>query len=201
LVRCDLAAPSSRCGHLIAKRQRLLGEDGMNPRVVFVVLIVLGAIWTGVLMWVFRARPPVPYSELAGPVGALRRRLLYPLIAAAVLVFLVSTRWVAYPAQRVRSLGQPRIAVEVQGLQFAWILSRQDVPLGAPIEFRVTAQDVNHGFGIYSPEGLLVAQVQAMPHYTNRLVVRFDRPGTYTVRCLEYCGVAHHVMATALTVQ
>jgi len=173
----------------------------MNPRVVFLVLVSLGVLWTGVLIWVFRSRPPVPYSELAGGVQALRRRLLYPLIAVAAVVFLVSTSWVAYPSERIRRLGRPEVSVEVQGVQFAWILSRREIPAGTAVEFRVTARDVNHGFGVYSPEGLLVGQVQAMPRYTNRLVLRFDRPGTYAVRCLEYCGIAHHAMSTTLTVQ
>ncbi len=173
----------------------------MNPRLVFSVLLLLGAMWTGVLIWVFRPRPPVPYAQLAGRVQALRRRLLYPLIAVAAAVFLVSTSWVAYPSERISELGQPKVSVEVQGVQFAWILSRQEIPAGTTVEFRVTARDVNHGFGIYSPEGLLVAQVQAMPRYTNRLVFRFDRPGSYTVRCLEYCGIAHHIMSARLTVQ
>jgi cytochrome c oxidase subunit 2 len=40
-----------------------------------------------------------------------------------------------------------------------------------------------------------------MPGYTNRLQVRFDQPGKYEILCLEYCGVAHHVMAATITVQ
>jgi cytochrome c oxidase subunit 2 len=68
------------------------------------------------------------------------------------------------------------------------------VPAGALVEFRVTTLDVNHGFSIYAPDGRLMAQTQAMPGYVNRLRVEFDRPGTYRVLCLEFCGMAHHVM-------
>ena len=39
-----------------------------------------------------------------------------------------------------------------------------------------------------------------MPNYTNRLVYRFPAPGSYVIRCLEYCGIAHHVMQTTLVV-
>jgi cytochrome c oxidase subunit 2 len=58
----------------------------------------------------------------------------------------------------------------------------------------VTATDVNHGFGIYTPNGKVFAQVQAMPDYVNHLELIFLVPGHYTVRCLEYCGIAHAAM-------
>ena len=56
------------------------------------------------------------------------------------------------------------------------------------------ALDVNHGFGVYSPDGRLIAQTQAMPGYVNRLRVRFTQPGRYNVLCLELCGMGHHRM-------
>lgn len=76
-----------------------------------------------------------------------------------------------------------------------------DVPAGALVEFRVTSFDVNHGFSLYSPAGQLVAQTQAMPGYVNRLRVRLGDPGTYTVLCLEMCGMAHHRMRGILYVK
>ena len=68
------------------------------------------------------------------------------------------------------------------------------VPLNSLVEFRVTSFDVNHGFGVYSPDDHLIAQTQAMPGYVNRLRVRFIQPGRYTVLCLELCGMGHHRM-------
>jgi cytochrome c oxidase subunit 2 len=62
------------------------------------------------------------------------------------------------------------------------------------VEFEVSSKDVNHNFAIYNSAGELVAQVQSMPDYTNRLFHTFDAPGHYYVLCLEYCGVAHHAM-------
>jgi cytochrome c oxidase subunit 2 len=32
------------------------------------------------------------------------------------------------------------------------------------------------------------------------LIHTFTEPGTYTVRCLEYCGIAHHAMRDHLIV-
>ncbi|MGH8337220.1 MAG: cytochrome oxidase, partial [Gammaproteobacteria bacterium] len=74
------------------------------------------------------------------------------------------------------------------------------VQADSPVEFRVTSSDVNHGFAIYAPDGRIVTQVQAMPGFTNKLVYTFTQPGTYRVMCLEYCGVAHAVMTSEITV-
>ena len=74
------------------------------------------------------------------------------------------------------------------------------VPAGVLVEFRVRTLDVNHGFGIYTPDGQVLAQTQAMPGYVNRLRVRFDEPGTYNVMCLEYCGLSHHAMRGVIEV-
>jgi cytochrome c oxidase subunit II len=68
------------------------------------------------------------------------------------------------------------------------------LPLGSLVEFRVTSFDVNHGFGVYSSDGHLLGQTQAMPGYVNRLRLRFSQPGRYTVLCLELCGMDHHRM-------
>lgn len=111
---------------------------------------------------------------------------------------------------------RPEKIIAVAAQQFAFILSdesldREKTPAeasggivvlaGALVEFRVTSQDVNHGFGIFDPERTLIAQVQAMPGYVNRLRIRFDKPGTYNVLCLEYCGIAHFIMRTSFEVR
>jgi cytochrome c oxidase subunit 2 len=75
------------------------------------------------------------------------------------------------------------------------------VPVGVVVEFRVTTLDVNHGFSLYAPDGSLMAQTQAMPGYVNRLRVVFDKPGMYTVLCLEFCGMSHHRMRGVVEVQ
>jgi cytochrome c oxidase subunit 2 len=102
----------------------------------------------------------------------------------------------------------PGKVVFVAGKQFAFALSDApiadeaewekwtfappvEVPVGAVVELRVTSFDVNHNAGLYDPDGVLIAQVQAMPGYVNRLRVRLDRPGTYRVLCLELCGNGH----------
>jgi cytochrome c oxidase subunit 2 len=173
----------------------------MSPQRVFEVFLGLVALWTAI--WVFvivRSSRAVPYADVAPRVARLRRRLAYTAGLGVLVIFLVSMRGLPYPSVRGAVLGAPAVTVEVAGVQWAWRLSRSEVPTGVTVEFAVAADDVNHGLGIYDPRGILLAQVQAMPGYTNRLLYRFTEPGRYTLRCLEYCGVAHHVMLADLNV-
>ena len=106
---------------------------------------------------------------------------------------------------------KPDRIVYAVGMQFSWGISNQPIknadewremtyappvkiPVGALVEFRVTSFDVNHSFAVFTPSGHLMGQVQAMPGYVNHLRLRFTKPGTYWVFCLELCGMGHHRM-------
>lgn len=90
--------------------------------------------------------------------------------------------------------------IDAEGHQWYWTLSADRVEVNRPVLFRVTSADVNHGFGIYDPSLRLVAQVQAMPGYTNTLRHIFTTPGKYKVLCMEYCGLVHHNMIAEIDV-
>jgi cytochrome c oxidase subunit II len=139
--------------------------------------------------------------------GRGRRRFFIVLTGALVVGLALTLPRMPYPAETQR----PDRIVYVTGKQYAFALSDSpitsaqgweeaaysdsvEVPRGSLVEFRVATLDVNHGFSLYSPQGVLVAQTQAMPGYVNRLRVRFEQPGRHTVLCLEFCGMAHHRM-------
>ena len=173
----------------------------MNPHVVLAVLIALGVIWTaGWAVVLLRSPRAVPFMTIERSETRVRLVLLASFATIAIVLSILTLRWLPYQGTRIADLGRPPVTVAVTGAQWNWTLSRTRIPMGVPVEFAVSAGDVNHGFGIYDPQGRLVAQVQAMPGYTNRLVYVFAVPGMYTVRCLEYCGLAHHTMTTSLTV-
>lgn len=119
-----------------------------------------------------------------------------------VIVFVPYTGYTlsVMPYPSARNADPDPIVVDAVSMQWAWILSRSEFPVGRTVEFHVSSQDVNHGFGIYDEQLRLVTQTQAMPGYTNVLRHTFTEPGTYKVLCLEYCGIAHHAMMTDLTV-
>lgn len=147
-------------------------------------------------------------DEVKHSVYRIRKFWLVGLVAvlvgvlAATLPRAPNLRAAQVPAQAV---------VKVSGQMWQWNftpvsgarLSRHGtlvLPAGKPVEFLVTASDVNHGFGIYDSAGTMLTQVQAMPGYTNRLLYTFSRPGVYTVLCLEYCGVGHQLMTARIRV-
>ena len=113
------------------------------------------------------------------------------------------------PRARATADETPARKIEAVGWMWAWDFqvdgASASLPLEVParelVEFAVTSKDVNHGFGIYDLQGRLIAQTQAMPGYVNHLRVRFEKPGTYHVLCLEYCGVGHTVMMAEILVQ
>lgn len=173
----------------------------MSPIFLFGGFCILAAIWTGIWAWVLiSVRHPVPYPQIEGSASTLRRLLFYLAAAVVVIMFIASVYWLPYAFARGNLLGWPNVKVKVSAAQWSWTLSQDKFRLGVPIEFDVTSEDVNHGFGLYNPEGSLVGQVQAMPGYVNRLIFAFHQPGTYTVRCLELCGVPHYAMESQITV-
>lgn len=173
----------------------------MTIQDMLILLIVIGILWTALWLWVMLSVPHIQSESIVNEGAArLRRRVVVPFIVILLVGIGFSLYWAPYPNIRARTIGQPEVTVDVSAIQWGWILSETKVPVDTNIEFAVTSQDVNHGFAIYSPDGELLTQVQAMPGYTNNLIYKFDEPGEYTVRCLELCGLGHHIMVTTFTV-
>jgi cytochrome c oxidase subunit 2 len=139
---------------------------------------------------------PEPQSVVTATGYRLRRGWLWVLAAVAVAAFALSLPEFPY--------GKPATLTgrhyTVTAMQYSFELP-SSVPADTPIVFDVTSNDVNHGFGIYDPRGRLIAQVQAMPQYVNHLPLRLRETGRYTVRCLEFCGIAHAAMEGAFEVR
>ncbi|WP_017755797.1 cupredoxin domain-containing protein [Calidifontibacillus oryziterrae] len=129
-----------------------------------------------------------------------RFRNLYFLALIAVLGIATAVTLQDLPFDRAKAQSDQEV-VDVKAMQFAFQLSKNEFKVGQPIEFKVTSSDVNHGFGIYDENMIVLAQTQAMPGYTNSVYYTFVKPGTYKVLCLEYCGLAHHVMQAEITVK
>jgi cytochrome c oxidase subunit 2 len=122
------------------------------------------------------------------------------LVTLMVIMSIYTLRDLPYN-EPVYSRGVEPVLVDAEALQFGWNISQTEFEVGDSIEFRVTTADVTHGFGIYNPEMVLLAQTQAMPEYTNNLYITFNEPGSYEILCLEYCGLGHHLMTATLEVK
>jgi cytochrome c oxidase subunit 2 len=140
--------------------------------------------------------PEVPFGRVQEIGYWIRKRWLAFLVALCVVV--VGVSWATLPY--ATGSGANRTTVNVTAGQFYWALNPSRVPVGTAVRFRITSRDVNHGFGLYDPQGHLVGEAQAMPGYTNTLDMTFTRVGQYMVLCLEYCGVGHHLMQGTFTV-
>lgn len=140
--------------------------------------------------------PTLAQSDVTPPGYALRRGWLWVLAAVAVISLGISLPAFPYPSGPTPNVRHFSVTAMQYGFQLAPV-----IPVNTPIIFDVTSKDVNHGFGIYAPDGHLYAQVQAMPLYVNHLPVRFTTAGHYTIRCMEYCGIAHAAMQGAFDVR
>jgi cytochrome c oxidase subunit 2 len=160
--------------------------------ITVVLVLALAAVF---LRIVASASSSADYGAIASRATAWRPRLFWALALLTVVILGFTLKRLPYPTGDGTSQ-----VVQVTGTQWAWQLSHDTVLSGQPVEFQVTSADVNHGFAIYDGKGRLLAQVQAMPHYTNTLRYTFAAPGTYSILCLEYCGMVHHFMKTDLIV-
>jgi cytochrome c oxidase subunit II len=173
----------------------------MSPILLFVAFALLGTVWTAIWGWVLvNAGHTATQVQVESRAASLRGRLLVAASAVVVTAFVASIYWLPYAFMRRQGTGPPAIKIQVLAQQWVWTLSRSELPKGVPVEFDVTAGDVNHGFGLYDPQGHLIAQTQAMPGYTNRLIFTFEEPGIYVIRCLELCGAPHFLMDSQVTV-
>jgi cytochrome c oxidase subunit 2 len=142
---------------------------------------------------VSRTAPRAEATRVQARASAMRRWFFLALIVLGVGV--TTATLVPFPIPKQHAPSQARRAVKAVGRQWFWELGPGPTRVGVPVEFQVTSADVNHGFGVYDPSGRLLAQTQAMPGVTNRLVYTFTQPGKYRILCLEYCGLAHHGMS------
>ncbi|MGH7104101.1 MAG: hypothetical protein ACREFJ_17085 [Acetobacteraceae bacterium] len=171
--------------------------------VVWAVSIILMAAVVGLFVWV--ADGASRHAPDGPPVTAAAYRLR-PWLFLILALVMIAANWrtlIELPFAGVASarvLAAPVQRVQVVGHQWYWQITPNKMKTGTPVAFHVTSADVNHDFAIYDPSLRIVAQVQAMPGYDNVLRYTFERPGTYQVMCLEYCGLAHHMMKATITI-
>jgi cytochrome c oxidase subunit 2 len=171
----------------------------MNSSIVLAVFLPVAALAIVVLVWQanYRQGAPLAQSQVTARGYAIRRYWFWFTLGVAVVAYAITIP--AFPYRKARASVNAR-HYTIVAQQYGFTLPAV-VPLDIPVVFHVTAKDVNHGFGIYDPSGLVISQVQAMPLYVNHLAVTFIIPGHYTVRCLEFCGIAHAAMQGSFDVK
>jgi cytochrome c oxidase subunit II len=92
---------------------------------------------------------------------------------------------------------EPALTIEITGFQFWWEIRYSDadvvtaneihIPVGEPVEFRVTSADVIHSFWV--PQ--LGGKIDLIPGRVNTIWLEAGEPGVFRGLCAEYCGVQH----------
>lgn len=125
-------------------------------------------------------------------------KLWFALLILAALAFNIFTLSPVIPWQRWLLWSRPtpdqRIQITVENYRFGLPPEGIEIGVNRFVEFAVTSRDVTYGFGVFRPDGTMVFQMQVLPGYENRLLWKFDRPGTYDVRSTEYSGLKHPEM-------
>jgi cytochrome c oxidase subunit 2 len=155
------------------------------------------ALIAAVFWWAVRHSATAAQGGPCGQVEGYRSGLFWGLIAFGIVIAVATLRPWPYDA----SAAEDSIIVTATGSQWSWDIAPKELPAGHPITFKVTSDDVNHGFGVYDPDGAMIFQTQAMPGYVNQVRYTFNKPGKYRVLCMEYCGLVHHDMIDGIEVK
>ena len=129
-----------------------------------------------------------------------RRETLWGVAVITFLVVLIAGTIFQIPYWTDNSDEATPQQLSITGRQFAWTANPPRVRAGEKTRIELQAVDVNHAVGIYDPDNTLIKQVNVLPGVSQRIVVTFDKPGTYRLLCLEFCGVDHHLMQNNLEV-
>jgi cytochrome c oxidase subunit 2 len=169
-----------------------------------VYLLTMAALW-----WAARhARQREQRGEeLSGPAAEQRmtRGVTIGVAATVVilLVFLVTDLSVGRTLSPVPS--KHPLTIEITGRQWWWEVQYADtsphgrfttaneihVPVGEPVLFVLSAQDVIHSFWVPN----LAGKKDLIPGYTQSIWFQADTAGLYRGQCAEFCGLQHAKMA------
>jgi cytochrome c oxidase subunit II len=164
---------------------------------VFVISLVLMIAVAASFWWAVRHSAADAQLSPSGQVESYRSGLFWGLVVLGIVVAVATLRPWPYDV----SAADDATTVTATGSQWSWEIVPQEVPVGRPVIFKVTSEDVNHGFGVYDPGGTMVFQTQAMPGYVNQVRYTFTHAGKYRVLCMEYCGLVHHDMIGEIEVK
>jgi cytochrome c oxidase subunit II len=179
--------PQGPAAEVMAELWWLLLGLGVAVFAVFAVLLGLA---------LFRRRKP-PEAETPPP-GRFGRLLVGWGVAGPLLI-LVVVFGATLAAMRALPDRAPSGALEVEivGHMFWWEVRYPDegitvrdelhLPVGRPVELRLTSADVIHSFWV--PE--LGGKLDLLPDHVNTMVLQADEPGRHLSICAEFCGLRH----------
>jgi cytochrome c oxidase subunit 2 len=168
-----------------------VAHSDLTILVVYAVALVLAVGVSAALALSTRSSLPVDVTRLA----ELERRWL-AIVVALLVGLLAGTIWLTPYGHSSPADAQ---VVTVSARQFFWQLNPTKVHADRPVAFVSRSSDVSHDFAVYRGHRF-IAQIQVVPGRNSTLVQTFHHTGTYTILCLEYCGLGHAAMRATFEV-
>ena len=175
--------------------------------ILFVVSVVVFFVVVTLVFIVVLRRRSGGAPDRSKSRGATKFVAIAGVIVPAVVVILLFFASVAtLPA--VSPAGKnTQMTIDVVGRQWFWDVYYRDrtirtsneihIPVGVPVEIRVTSQDVIHS--LWVPR--LNRKIDVIPGQTNAVVFDARKPGIFRGQCAEFCGVEHGLMALLVVAQ
>ena len=94
---------------------------------------------------------------------------------------------------------QERRVIRINAERFAFTPSRIEVSAGEEVELRIKSDDTSHGFRIVGTDTNLAIPKRGKGEIS--IVIRMEKPGTFTFECNRMCGAGHNFMRGELVVR
>ena len=197
----------------------LAADYGWGPYTLLLIFIIV-VIVTTVGFFIVMATTKAKRKQSFLSKSKYHPEMYWSIGVAAVLIWLwiISYPWMPPVAFNAVKQTEPIQTVNITAGQWFWLMNRVDqhpqgiptgdaprvtVVAGQPVKFIAHSIDVHHGFGIFDGSGdgaPILLQMQVIPKIDNVFYYTFKNPGTYFIRCLEYCGYAHPYMTSEIKV-
>jgi cytochrome c oxidase subunit 2 len=197
----------------------LAADYGWGPEtllLIFIIVVTVAAIGFVIVSVTTRMKRKQTFASKK----TYRFESFWAIGTAIVLIWLWITSYPWIPPVSFSSV-QNSSPTELQTVhitagQWYWLLSTDEeksmgtpapssirIQANKPVKFVAHSLDVNHGFGIFGSKqdgSPILLQMQIVPGFDNIFYYTFKNPGTYFIRCLEYCGYGHPYMTTSIEV-
>jgi cytochrome c oxidase subunit 2 len=129
--------------------------------------------------------------------------LVWTIIPTLVCIFIGTYGILIF--KELRTVGENPVIINVTGKKWNWtfqydngkqIVSEAVIPVGRPVKFVLTSQDVLHSFFVPS----MRVKSDAIPHRFTYVTFNPIKTGEYPIFCTEYCGTSHSDMRARLRV-
>jgi cytochrome c oxidase subunit 2 len=191
------------------------GEDIANAfRFLTALAVPVGAMVISILVYSVLRHGSTELPDEDGPeltgTGTFPRVWLGLTAALTLLIIIYPGLWTL--PDIIRKHDSPELTVNVQALQWTWLMEYPDqglenqtelvIPIDTKVTFKITSRDVVHSFWV--PAFLM--KVDAIPGHTTTISLTTVEEGDYSddplyrLQCAELCGLSHANMRVPVRV-